>query len=156
MRAIVVSDTHGYYANLHEILKALGEYDVLIHLGDGYSDLRFIKPYINADIVCVGGNNDFSSDNLRKEVIIELFGEKIFCTHGHRYGVRQGRETLSKVALANGCKYALYGHTHEVMDEMIGEVRCMNPGSIGYPLNGRALIEITDNNEKIHFNFIKL
>ena len=156
MRTLVISDTHGYYARLLDILNNLGDYDKLVHLGDGYRDLRLIRSHINADLVCVGGNNDFSSDNLDPETVIEIAGEKIFCCHGHRYEVRETLERLSDVAKARGCSYALYGHTHYVADDTIDGVRCMNPGSIGYPMNGRAVIEITDDGGKINFNFINL
>lgn len=154
MRAIVLSDTHGSRKKLYDIVTGLGMFDVLVRLGDGVSDLNAVKPYIQADIVAVKGNNDIFS-YLPEFRVIELCGQKIYCCHGHNAGVRNGRAALAKLAKDAGCSVALYGHTHSIADETIDGVRCMNPGSIGYPIGGAAVIEITDTDGTFRAEIVK-
>lgn len=156
MRTLILSDTHGYPNKLLDALKTAGDCDMLVHLGDGRRDLLSVRPYLNADVVEVRGNNDFSSDNLPEYRVIELFGQKIFCCHGHLLGVRDGLGLLAAAAQRNGCSVALFGHTHEVADETVSGVRCLNPGSIGYPMGARAVIEVTEGDNGANFNFIYL
>ena len=61
MRAIVLSDTHGSRKKLLDTLTAVGNFDLLVHLGDGVSDIDAVRPYINADVLAVKGNNDIFS-----------------------------------------------------------------------------------------------
>lgn len=156
MRTLILSDTHGYPNKLLDALKAAGDCDELVHLGDGSRDLLAVRPYINADILTVRGNNDFSSDNLPSYRIIEVGGEKIFCCHGHLLGVREGLSGLAAEAAKNGCTVAAFGHTHEVADVTVSGVRCLNPGSIGYPMGMKAVIEVTEGDDGANFNFIYL
>ncbi len=156
MRIIVISDTHGYHARMSDCIMKLGDFDMLVHLGDGYRDVGTERAFINADVVCVGGNNDFSSDNLPDFRVIDACGARIFCTHGHKYGVREGLQGLAAAAKLHGCCYAFYGHTHLIADDTVDGVRCMNPGSIGYPLNGIAAIEITESCGKPEFRVVNL
>ena len=153
MRAIILSDTHGSRNKLCETVAALGDFDVLVHLGDGASDLDAVRPYINADIIAVQGNNDIFT-NLPEWRAIELCGQKVYCCHGHNAGVRGKRDTLARLAREAGCSLAFYGHTHSQADETIDGVRCMNPGSIGYPVGGRAVIEMTDDGGETNIRFI--
>ncbi len=156
MRIIVISDTHGYRSRMTELIEKAGCFDTLVHLGDGCRDIIAERSFIDADIVCVRGNNDFSSDDLPDYSILEAGGARIFCTHGHKYGVREGLTGLVSAAKRNRCDYALYGHTHIRADDTVDGVRCMNPGSVGYPLNGTAAVEIIEIGGKPEFNFINL
>lgn len=156
MRALILSDTHGYPNKLLDALKTAGDCDMLVHLGDGRRDLLTVRPYLHADVVEVKGNNDFSSDNLPEYRIINICGQNVFCCHGHLFGVREGLEGLAAVATKNGCSVALFGHTHEVADTIVNGVRCLNPGSIGYPMGAKAVIEVTEGEQSANFNFIYL
>lgn len=154
MRAIILSDTHGSRKKLLDTLTAVGNFDLLVHLGDGVSDIDAIRPYINADVLAVKGNNDIFS-YLPETRAKEICGLRVFCCHGHTIGVRGNRTALARRAAELGCSVALYGHTHKVADETIDGVRCLNPGSIGYPVGKRTVIEITDVSGKTEINFIE-
>ena len=130
MRAIILSDTHGSRNKLCETVAALGDFDVLVHLGDGASDPDPVRPYKNADSMAVKGNNDIFT-NLPGGRARDLGGQKVYCCHGQKAGVRGRRDPLARLAREAGCTLAFYGHTHSQADETIDGVRCMKPGSIG-------------------------
>lgn len=153
MRIIVLSDTHGSRKKLLDTLSVLGSFDMLIHLGDGVADLDAVRPYVNADVVAVKGNNDIFS-YLPEQRTIELCGLRVFCCHGHTAGVRGNRMNLARLAKEAGCEIALYGHTHKIADETIDGVRCLNPGSLGFPVGKRKVIEISDSDGKPEIRFI--
>lgn len=79
--------------------------------------------------------------------------------HGHEHHVHQGLDTLVAVAKQNGCKIALYGHTHLYRTELIDGIYVMNPGSIDSTRDKRppsyGIITI-DDNKKITMNIVAL
>lgn len=154
MRYVAISDTHGNCEKLLDLLRRIGDCDAIIHLGDGESELSLIKNTVNADVIAVKGNNDYYSA-LPLSRCISLSGVGIYCCHGHTLGVRETRERLAEYARKNDCSVALYGHTHLYADETIMGVRCINPGSIGYPYNCFGYVEITDDNKALSVRFVK-
>ena len=52
-------------------------------------------------------------------------------THGHRYNVKLGYESLANAAHFSGAQLALFGHTHEADFLRMGDVTLFNPGSAG-------------------------
>ena len=77
-------------------------------------------------------------------------GIKIFYCHGHRYGVKDGREKLAAEAKRRGCGLALYGHTHIAMIDEIDGVMLVNPGSLRYPVGkGGSYCYLVINKDKI-------
>ena len=65
------------------------------------------------------------------ETVIEAEGVRIFCCHGHRYGVKSGFSRLAARAKELDCTVALYGHTHAADIREIEGVLCVNPGALG-------------------------
>ena len=57
----------------------------------------------------------------------------IFLTHGHRYGVKLGRQELAAAADRLGAKIAVYGHTHIPLVEERYGVITLCPGSVSEP-----------------------
>ena len=126
---IVLSDTHGRRGAIDKVAPLFAENDLLVHLGDGSADFRPIfSAYPEKTYVC-RGNCDFSYG--LDEVVLEEEGVRILCCHGHRYGVKSGRDRLAYRAKELGCDLALYGHTHVARYEELGGVVCINPGSAG-------------------------
>ena len=71
------------------------------------------------------------------ERIVELGGHRIFCTHGHLYGVKTaGTALLEKKAAAENCDIVLYGHTHLAKIEYREGQYFLNPGSLRQPMEG--------------------
>ena len=154
MRYVAISDTHGNRNKLLDLLGAGGECDAVIHLGDGENELPLIRSAVNADVIAVKGNNDcFSSLPLFRT--ISIGGAGVYCCHGHTLGVRENRAVLAENARHNGCSVALYGHTHISADETIDGVRCVNPGSVGYPYNKYGYVELTDVGGNLSVRFIE-
>ena len=91
----------------------------------------------------VKGNNDYGTDDPEMRVV--CYGNvQFFMTHGHRYHVKESYMYLDYAARENGCKVALFGHTHCPAMEQ-GEILLLNPGSTR---NDRiALIDIDEKGE---------
>ena len=68
-------------------------------------------------------------------VLLRTFeGVRIFGTHGHRYGVKQGLIRFSLAAQEQQAQVALFGHTHIPYCRQEGGLWLLNPGACG----GRA------------------
>ena len=135
MKILVVSDTHRNFIALKKAFDAVPDADTVVHLGDGESEFALLcsmNPTLAA--VYVGGNCD---NEIHKSVhIMSAGGLKIFCTHGHRFNVRNGVEVLAAEAKKNDCAIALYGHTHINRTDVVDGVYVMNPGSLDSPRGG--------------------
>ena len=158
MKIIVVSDTHKNYPVLKNVVEKNKDMDLLIHLGDGeheFGDIR--SENVNIPMVYVGGNVDFRQHKMTH--VINAHGIKIFCTHGHLYDVHNGLELLVSEARKNGCKIALYGHTHLYRTEIVNGVFVMNPGSLDSPRNHNkptyGVIQLSDKGD-IKMNIMAL
>lgn len=126
---VVLSDTHSRRGAIDGLFPLFEENDLLVHLGDGSVDFRSVfSNYPEKTYIC-RGNCDFTYGI--DEFVLEEEGFRIFCCHGHRYGVKSGRERLAARAKELGCNLALYGHTHVARCEEIDGVTCINPGSAG-------------------------
>ncbi len=151
MRVIVISDTHGSYANLCNVVKRNMSADAFIHLGDGEKEYRLLMealPELSKKFYYVRGNCDYGGDGADYRVIDIAPGYRIFATHGHLYGVNFSLATLTGVARDNRCNIALYGHTHVRRCSYDNGVYIMNPGSASRPRDGQppsyGYIDITD------------
>lgn len=150
MIILVVSDTHGRWGALYNVIQAHPDAKVVIHLGDGYADLERIRPsFPDRVMVGVAGNCDImAASGVRGSDLINIEGVDIFFTHGHNYRVKSGLTLLEQAARSRGAKICLYGHTHTPDNDVRGGIYIMNPGSIGEPRRGIptcGLIEIHNN-----------
>ncbi len=126
---VVLSDTHGRRGAVDKVRALFAENDYIVHLGDGAGDMRETAREYPEKTYVLHGNCDFSA--ALEECVIETGDGSVFCCHGHRYGVKSGRERLAARARELGCEVALYGHTHEAKTEEIGGVLCVCPGALG-------------------------
>lgn len=153
MKIMAASDIHGssiwaarivetFHKEKADKLLLLG--DLLYHgprndLPEDYAPKEVIK-ILNAEkdnILAVRGNCDAEVDQMVLEFPImaeylwlESGGVMIFATHGHHMGPDNVPTFLKKGDIL------LCGHTHVTADEMIGDIRYMNPGSPSIPKNG--------------------
>lgn len=156
MKIIVVSDTHKDFAALEEVVNSNLDADLFIHLGDGENEARDImNAHPEKAMIYVGGNCDLGFH--RDAEIVSACGYKIFCTHGHLQDVQSGLDRLVRNAKINGCRIALYGHTHIYHTEKIDDVFVMNPGSLKSPRNkalpSYGVIELSSSGE-IQMNIV--
>ena len=146
MRALVFSDTH---SNNSLMLEAAGRFrpDVLIHLGDYERDAEILRSaFPECALYNVRGNCDIGGSAPDFD-IVPLGPVKAFITHGHLYNVDYGHiYTLAYAAQEQGASIAMFGHTHEALNDRFGSMYILNPGTAG---RGRdltfAIVEVFDN-----------
>ncbi len=132
MNIVVISDTHGKFDILYDIVTRNQGADLFIHLGDGereYYDVRNLFP--EKAFLFLKGNNDWGDYPLVH--IVNLDGHKFFMTHGHNYGRLDTEDYIASSASANGCDVALFGHTHLPLSMEMYGVHLFNPGSPSRP-----------------------
>lgn len=134
IKVLVCSDSHGAFSAAEALLQRESTIRHVIFLGDGateWKDLMLLYP--EKSYYPVRGNCDFGSDWPAGRVV-ELGDHRIFCTHGHLYGVKSGDfSALHRAAAAQGCDIILYGHTHSARIDYANGIYCCNPGSLRYP-----------------------
>ncbi len=113
--------------------------DAVIHLGDCVEDARdLMRSYPELTIWHVRGNNDYEPDTPFSAVVAPG-GVPMYLTHGHKERVSwSSLGVLPRRAREAGCRVALYGHTHRVLQEEADGVLVLNPGSISLPRGGPA------------------
>ncbi len=132
MRILVISDSHGQLENLNKVLKQVGKIDRVIHLGDILNQDEKLREMCSCPVTIVKGNCDFYTENQLVEVV-EIGKNRIFATHGHRFGVDWELNDLCNAAIDDRCNIALYGHTHVSNVSYYKNVIVMNPGSLSKP-----------------------
>lgn len=157
MKITVVADTHKDYHKLKAVIDENLDSDLVIHLGDGQHELFDIAGlHSGMQFIFIKGNTDFS--NIKEERIVTVGGYKIFCAHGHTLNVHDGLELLLDKAEFNGCKIALYAHTHVYRTELINGIYVMNPGSVSSPRGKNpptyGVIDISEDG-KIEMNIVQ-
>ena len=118
MKILILSDSHSKALDID-----FSKYDHVIHCGDfGKSRMDLEEP----NVTYVSGNCDFYGDD---EVTINLFGKKVFVTHGHWYSVKITLEKLIKRATELGVDYVFFGHTHMQSYKKSNNITFINPGT---------------------------
>ena len=138
----VFSDTHGNTAGMLSAVRRMRP-DVLVHLGDNLRDsAELAREFPELPLHAVPGNCDFA----RREPDTDTFMAglvTVFATHGHRYSVKYGLDSLLNAAHFSGAGLVLYGHTHIARIDYYGGMTVVNPGTSGLgPQLSFALIEI--------------
>ena len=142
IRIGILSDSHGDWRSLDQLISRMGRTDAVCFLGDVDRDADYLEERLSGqarppEFFAVRGNNDLSCGR-PSDLLTELGGKRIFLTHGHLYHVRQGTRELVRRARALGAEIALYGHTHEPYCSFDGGILVINPGAAGNPWGGRV------------------
>lgn len=145
MKILVFSDSHSGLSFMRRCVRVLKP-DALIHLGDFFEDGQAIAEE-NSHIVMhqVPGNCDIGRLlRFHPEVLCyDVFGAKLFMTHGHNHNVKHGLGGLLREARAAGAQAALYGHTHIAFCHQEDDgIWIMNPGTCGSSGGSVGMIEI--------------
>lgn len=159
-RVAVFSDSHRDRFSLGRLLDAMGEIDAACFLGDVASDAAYLRLRLAAmagkpPLYAVRGNNDYASA-LPDELVCEVGGKRLYLTHGH---LCASLLSLSLRAKERGADAALFGHTHEAMNEYADGVLLLNPGAAGDRMHGRggaarASLLLIDGDNLIVRNFV--
>ena len=162
MKVGIISDTHD---NLTMIRKAIEKFieakvELIIHCGDmvsPFSAREFEK--VGDKLVYVYGNNDgdrIALGNALKKIgatvyegplKLEFSGVKFMVYHGFK-DVELTKELPRIVAKNGNYDYILYGHTHKLDVERIGNSTVINPGECCGYLTGESTIVILDTEDK--------
>lgn len=132
MLIAVISDTHQIDKYIKLGLEAAKGADILIHLGDNVDDVEYLEKNFKGEVYAVKGNCDYST-TYPNERIIEIEGKRIFFTHGHLYGVKNGINNIYYRGCELEADVVLFGHTHTAYIERTENLTLMNPGSISLP-----------------------
>lgn len=118
MKILLISDSHDTLVNID-----FSKYDAIIHCGDyGKSEPILIENNVHY----VKGNCDSRGAN---ELVLDLFGRKVYVTHGHFYGVKESYDRVMYRAIELGCSVCLFGHTHIPIFKNEDDLLTMNPGA---------------------------
>ena len=155
MRILLLSDTHNDTNRIDDILEQCGKIDQVIHCGDVERDaeyMSYVMPPLTP-ICSVSGNNEWYAE---KPYFITLTfeGVRFYITHGHQERVKRDFSLLAHKARKNDCRVALFGHTHKRTDEIIDDIRVINPGSVCYP--GCSYAILTVEGEKLTVEFFDI
>lgn len=160
MKYLVFSDIHGslYYANkLKDIVENCKDCKVVL-LGDLYyhgprnnlpqeynpKEVCNILNAMKDKILCCKGNCDAEVDEMisefkfKKHINLKIFNKNFMFTHGHKY---------NKDNLPNNVDVLVYGHFHTGFIQQIGQILCINAGSLSLPKNNtkNSYLLIEDN-----------
>ena len=188
-RILVLSDSHGNPHVLQSIVSNFGsQCDAMAFCGDGIRDfvemleIGFSDPDFGKTIppvfYFVRGNGDNSTATIftdrRIPVTVPEFqeftvaGNKIFLSHGHRYGVYYGIKDLRSEALSRGCDLVFYGHTHvpnsqrshASKDNKNNFFAILNPGSCAQARGGMpntfSIVDLHTEKEKNSCQYYKI
>jgi len=105
-------------------------------------------------------------DDVYKELTVPLTqkftaaGHIIFSTHGHRFSLLNGTNSLADAAKKQKADIALYGHTHIALAEQKPALFMLNPGSCARPRAGQppcfAQIRIKKDSTYIDYTFYEV
>ena len=118
--------------------------DMILHLGDYTRDCEIIRSeFPQIPLRAVRGNGDRRELELDiDEFVVEE--KRIIMTHGHLFGVKSGLERAFYFAESKSADILLFGHTHNMHDsgDSFGDIRLINPGSVGLDKKTFATLEI--------------
>ncbi len=138
MKIAIISDTHDNHATLQKFITwaTKNPIDAILHCGDicQRETLELLTMQIVVPIHVVYGNGDSPDDftSLTKKFShLALHGEIGDVTlDGQRFIFNHYPERARTLAQTEKPNFSLYGHTHKPWEELIGECRLVNPGTL--------------------------
>ena len=151
MRILMISDSHGRTENVELILEKEGNFDLILHAGDGSEDFDYIGDRFRCRVTGVKGNCDLFSRE-PSVLNIDIEGKLIHIEHGNRLPYFNEKDIFD---FAEGNRYdvVMYGHTHiqKILDRNGRWI--INPGSISRPRDGAPSYVIMKTDGKGGFMF---
>lgn len=154
MKIVVCSDSHGNGRGLQELLDR-EQPEALLFLGDGERDWMMVDVPQQTRFFAVSGNCDFMAmEPIYRQ--LKLCGKRIFMTHGHHYGVKQGLYGLSLQVGEQPAELVVYGHTHHPQLDDLNGCLYLCPGSMGYGEERYAVVQLEQGQPHIDVSFRRL
>lgn len=163
MKIIVISDIHGslYYIRKIKDIIDRSNVDKIILLGDLYyhgprnplteeynpQEVANVLNNYKDKILCIRGNCDAQVDEMISDfrfsdnIRLEINKKRFFFTHGHKYNENNLPENIDVI---------VYGHFHTGFIKKIGDIICVNSGSISLPKNNTPNSYLIIDNEYIN------
>ncbi len=132
MKALVVSDSHGFSNNLVRALEREPDCPLVFFLGDGLRDLARVRPnFSGRKFIAVTGNCDLESD-FEDYAYKYIEGNTVIACHGHTVSVKKSVLSLLNKAESVRANVALYGHTHraDCYYDSYSKIYAVNPGAL--------------------------
>jgi putative phosphoesterase len=142
-----MSDSHGNERVLEKIAEKERNAAIFVHLGDTYTEAAaFMRRHPEIDFRYIKGNNDYNCD-APIQMVVDVPGARLFCTHGNRHNVYAGTDILEAAARNSECNIACFGHTHRYFYDYRDGLYILNPGSCSRPRDSLvpsyAFVDIT-------------
>ncbi|RKZ29091.1 hypothetical protein DRQ36_09400 [bacterium] len=140
-RVAVISDTHvGQRISAYPegLLESLRDFDLIIHAGDhtNVEALEALRSAGEVETVCGNMDEVGVSSQLPGELFFKIERLKIGVIHGWGPPVGLAKEVRKAFYKANLTPdIIIFGHSHLPHDEIIGNVRMLNPGAVSGNLN---------------------
>ena len=145
MKILVLSDSHSTLSFMRHCINAVKP-DAIVHLGDHFDDgIAMKEEYPAIPLYQVPGNCDCSFGfNLKDEtLLITIAGVKFMLTHGHRFRVKSGLDSLISYARDNNVNAVMFGHTHiPLCSREADGIWVLNPGAAGFCGGSAGVIDV--------------
>ena len=135
----IVSDTHGKADRLRRAMSLLvaRSAQAVVHCGD-LGSFECLEAMAEFSLPCyaVGGNMDCVLEDLEQRARLcgVQFGRDFICVpidQGRTLAVTHGNNPAVLASLASGeHAYLCHGHTHQMRNEQIDQLRVINPGAL--------------------------
>lgn len=134
----LVSDSHGRFAGMEQMLAQAPDVAAWIHCGDYYPDGDDLAVASGVPVYAVMGNNDYYSDANGPECrVVTIGGIHIVAIHGHQWYGTERIQKLIALGKNNNASLVVFGHTHRRFLETVDGITIVNPGSISLPRDGK-------------------
>ena len=126
MKVLVISDNHGSNDYFRRLTWKEAPFDMLIHAGDSMGTEEEMERIAGMPLVLVQGNCDgyYSFSAAPIDRICYIGRVKTFLTHGHRYDAHRTGSRMAAKARSEGCRIAIFGHTHIPGLEWVPDGQC--------------------------------
>lgn len=146
-KIVVVSDNHGRYEPIKQVLAHNKDAAVFVHCGDVQ-----LEPDLVSDFYVVNGNNDYFYTYEDKK-LLEVGDVKIYLTHGDEHPRFSRINKIYKDASKLGANIICFGHEHVFQKLYKDETLILNPGSLFYNRDGSgisyAIVYVENNKFKV-------
>jgi len=152
-KILVLSDSHGYFSRIDDIIAKESPCDYIVHCGDGIADMANVSMPRAVPVIRVAGNVDLYRDHSAERIeFIEIEDNRIMIVHGDLFNVQNGFSSLRDEASRRGAGIVLFGHTHVPFYER-GQTVLFNPGTVSRGSYGIVMLsQKRSSNMFIHKN----
>lgn len=125
-KMVIVSDNHGLYDPIYNVLNNNQDASVFIHCGDVELNDSIMDRFYT-----VNGNNDYYV-TYPNNITLDIYNLKFYITHSHEYMRHSRYFDLAEKAKQINADVVFYGHEHIYKELIIDDVVLLNPGSLFY------------------------